>query len=573
MSLGRRIYFITGASGFIGRRLCTRLVAQGAEVRALVRSTEKVGSTLPGLILVAGDLGSPKTYASALSGSDVVIHLAGEAKFGNGPQFRQSNFLATTALLAAVKDQVPGLSRFVFVSTFGAVDRAPTDLCREPVDETYPSHPCTDYGRSKWEAEVAVRESSLPWCIVRPTPVVGAEMKLRSHLAVFVRSAMSGGLLSRFAFPGRFSFLHVDDLVEALILTSTHPEAVNRIFFAAGHPIALGQVFAWAAPNAVRVPLAWAADLLRPVMRWLPFQARALLYDALTASDAALQGLGWSPRHGPRESVEEVIQAERRRSDFYFPPAGLTLLTGAASGLGAALAVKLADMNRRLILVDKDEDGLAAMLSGHPAVVKRVVCDLSRDDELNRLLTSPIWGGEGIDEVFACAGFGARGPVTQLNGITQVNIFLVNLVSRVRLCHHAALVMTSRSFGRIVLISSSSAYQALPYMAAYAASNAALLSFGEALWGEMEGSGVEVLTVCPGGMSTRFQERAGVLVLPNERLDTPETVADAILLAVKRKQGPVLKVGIRSKGMDFIARLLPRRMRVRLWKRLMGMLR
>jgi short-subunit dehydrogenase len=132
--------------------------------------------------------------------------------------------------------------------------------------------------------------------------------------------------------------------------------------------------------------------------------------------------------------------------------------------------------------------------------------------------------------------------------------------------------MRQRQFGRIVLISSSSAFQPLPFMSLYAASNAALLSFGEALAAEVAPHGIEVLTVCPGGMQTAFQKRAGVRELATERLMPAEAVAEHVL-SVLGKGRVVLMPSVRSKAMALLARVLPRKVSLALWERLMNRLR
>ena len=115
------------------------------------------------------------------------------------------------------------MRRFVFVSTIGAVDRAPADAGTAPLDEDAPLHPSSDYGRSKGRAEQLVRESGLPFAIVRPALVVGGDMRPDSHFAVFTRAAVRRAPLARFAWPGRFSGVHVDDLPAALELCTPRP--------------------------------------------------------------------------------------------------------------------------------------------------------------------------------------------------------------------------------------------------------------------------------------------------------------------------------------------------------------
>lgn len=246
------------------------------------------------------------------------------------------------------------------------------------------------------------------------------------------------------------------------------------------------------------------------------------------------------------------------------------MVTGAASGLGKAMAEQLHERGRRLVLVDKDETGLGRVLPNVDAV--RIVCDLSSSKGLEPLLEHEVWADQGVDELYACAGFGARGLAKDVGAELQAAVIDVNLTARLRLALRAVSYMAPRKFGRIVFVSSSSAYQPLPYMTAYAASNAGLLSLGEGLYSEFADEGVEVLTICPGGMSTGFQQSAGVKVLPNEKLDTPEKVAKITLDALGDDRC-TLMVGLRSKAMSYVARLLPRKINLALWERLMRSMR
>src|SRR4029079_19301405 len=97
--------------------------------------------------------------------------------------------------------------------------------------------------------------------------------------------------------------------------------------------------------------------------------------------------------------------------------------------------------------------------------------------------------------------------------------------------------LTQRHFGRIVLVSSSSAFQPLPEFASYGAASAGLRAVGQTLSSELEDSGVHVLTVVPGGMDTKFQAAAGVRRLEGERLLPPEGGAHSMRGAHAREPG------------------------------------
>jgi short-subunit dehydrogenase len=155
---------------------------------------------------------------------------------------------------------------------------------------------------------------------------------------------------------------------------------------------------------------------------------------------------------------------------------------------------------------------------------------------------------------------------------SHLKMFHVNVLARLALVCHVMTGMQQRHFGRVVLISSSSAFQPLPYMATYAATNSALLSLGDAWAQEVVQQGVHVMTVCPGGMHTNFQRNAGVREIEGERLMTPEEVADQIITGLKKRRMTLI-VSFRSFGMAMLARLLPRKVSVYLWYQLMEKMR
>jgi len=523
-----------------------------------------------GFEVIQGTLANAEAYRDRLHGCDYVVHLAGNPRMGNGQSYALDNVEGTRALVDALAGSST-LKRFVFVSTIGAVDRAPQDDCSLALTEQSPPHPTSDYGRSKLAAERLVAESGFPFSIIRPAMVVGAEMRQDSHIAVIARAALAGRLLAKFRWPGRLSVVHVDDLVAALILAAESDQASGRTFFAAGGEMRLSDLFELAAPGQARVPLAPIAAVLRPLARWLPFAVKVLLYRALTADDGPLRELGWRPRTDWRDSVADVVARERTRLNPSVCPLGRTVVTGAASGLGRALAEALYDRGRSLLLIDRDAEGLARTLSSRRGV-ERVLCDLSDYEAVEALLQSDSWRREPIAELFSCAGVGLRGPVAALARDRQADLFRVNVVARLQLAQAAAQSMRQQQFGRIVLISSSSAFQALPFMAAYAASNAAVLLFGEALAAEIDSQGIEVLTVCPGGMHTNFQRTAGVRERAGERLSDPRDVAKVIIGALGTGKW-VIFPSVRASAMALAARLLPRRVSVLLWRRLMAELR
>jgi short-subunit dehydrogenase len=106
------------------------------------------------------------------------------------------------------------------------------------------------------------------------------------------------------------------------------------------------------------------------------------------------------------------------------------------------------------------------------------------------------------------AGFGVGGPFAERPLDRQLAMVRVNVVAAVALTGAFLPRMVARREGAIVNVASTAGFQPMPYLAAYAASKAFVVSFGEALWAEARASGVGVVTVCPGPVATRFEEHA-----------------------------------------------------------------
>lgn len=564
------IYFVTGAAGFVGRHLCHRLIDSGVVVHALVRCHEHMLEQM-GVKLWIGDLWDEELLQSAMAGAGFVVHCAGDAAFGNGPHYHAANVELTQHVIEVARRCREPLQRFVHVSTIGAIDRSRRDDCRQALNEDSPAFPVSDYGRSKLDVEKIVAESGLPYAIVRPAMVVGDDMRFDSHFAVFARHALAGSPLAWMAWPGQFSVVHVDDLVRAIQVLATHELAAGKVFFCAGETLALNAFLDMCRPRPFRIGLSWIKPALRPVFAWVPFSLKAMLFPVLVASDARLRALGWAPEHSLASALAGVIERERARLDPLLPPGGQTVVTGAASGLGRALVSRLASRREQLLLIDRDAAGLAELAAAYPHCTTRVV-DLARDAEIESLLAAPEWNDCAITELYACAGIGLRGRMQDIPISGHLRMFQINVLARIALASHAIAGMQRRHFGRVVLISSSSAFQPLPYMATYAATNSALLSLGEAWSEEVAQQGVHVMTVCPGGMHTNFQRTAGVKEIEGERLMTPEAVADLIVTRLAKRRMTLI-VSFRSFAMAMLARLLPRKVSVRLWHSLMERMR
>jgi len=217
---------VTGGTGFIGRHLVARLVAQGRAVRCLVRRSSPIaGLPRAGLELAYGDLVSGEGLAEALRGVDTVIHLAGVTKARTASGYYAGNARATANLVRAAGD----VGWFVHVSSMAAAGPSAAGC---PLVEDAAPHPVSHYGRSKLAAEEALRESPL-WeraAIVRPPVVYGPGDK---DVFQVIRTAARGWMLQIGKAERRFSHVYVEDLAEGLLAAADRRETGGRIWYVA----------------------------------------------------------------------------------------------------------------------------------------------------------------------------------------------------------------------------------------------------------------------------------------------------------------------------------------------------
>jgi 2-alkyl-3-oxoalkanoate reductase len=215
---------VTGAAGFLGVALARALRDRGDSVRALVRRPSDALAAL-GAEVAVGDATDAGAMLAAVTGCDVVFHLAGVRRATDAAEFMRVNAESTRVALEACRVAAPGLSRFVLAGSLAA-----TGPSREPLREDAPHAPVEAYGRSKAEAErIALSFADrVPVAIARPPRIMGPGD--RENL-LFFRIAAAGFALSFGDRP--LSWIDVDDCARGFLLLAEHPAARGEVFFLA----------------------------------------------------------------------------------------------------------------------------------------------------------------------------------------------------------------------------------------------------------------------------------------------------------------------------------------------------
>jgi uncharacterized protein len=190
--------------------------------------------------------------------------------------------------------------------------------------------------------------------------------------------------------------------------------------------------------------------------------------------------------------------------------AALTIITGASSGIGAALAHEAARAGRNLVLVARSAEGLAKVADaiaaeGHRRPETRAL-DLAVAGAADRLADEIAKHGHAVFELVNNAGYGLVGSVIAHSRADELGIVDLNVRALTDLTlKFLPEIIAAR--GGILNIASTAAFQPGPYAAIYYASKSYVLSFSEALAYELRRR-VRVTALCPGPVPTNFQERA-----------------------------------------------------------------
>ncbi|HKV35326.1 MAG TPA: SDR family oxidoreductase [Pyrinomonadaceae bacterium] len=221
-----------------------------------------------------------------------------------------------------------------------------------------------------------------------------------------------------------------------------------------------------------------------------------------------------------------------------------TLITGASSGIGAAFARKLAKRGRNVLLVARSEDKLIALCNeiGRTSGIRAqyVAMDLTEADASGRLFEETKKRDLEIDMLVNNAGFGSMGDFERQDRASELEMIDLNVKSLVDLTYRFLGPMRERHQGMIINVASTAAFQAVPYMATYAATKAFVLSFSQALWEENRLYGVHVLALCPGVTDTNFFAASKIDRPPMRTVQTPEEVVDAALRGMARGKSVVV---------------------------------
>jgi len=311
---------ITGANGFIGRRLLT------PHDQGLVRQISKLSN------VVYGDLLDPSSLKAACQGCETIFHCAGYAHAftSSDPDAHwRINFEGTRNLVLAAGNA--GVKRFVFLSSVKAM----ADPNGDCVDENWPGEPNTQYGKAKRAAEDAVLEGGLKYSMhvvnLRLAMVYGRGG--RGNLERMARLIRTGWFPPLPETGNRRSLVHVDDVVAAMHLVADAPLANGKTYIVADSSAYSGREIyeairaclnettghslgkrSWKIPAGLLRAGGTLGDILETALRRsLPLNSEAIsrLLDSACYCPAKIEReLGWRAQMSFHEGLREMLNNE-----------------------------------------------------------------------------------------------------------------------------------------------------------------------------------------------------------------------------------------------------------------------
>ena len=298
---------ITGATGFIGRRLCQAADDKGLRVRMALRRDDGQGG------VVVGDLGSDTDWSSALEGVDAIVHLAARVHVmdeeAEDPlaEFRKVNVDGTLNLARQAAEA--GVKQFVFISSIGV--NGNQSVRQFTADD--PPNPVEPYAVSKLEAEEGLRqvekETGLEVAVIRPTLVYGPNAP--GNFGRLVRLVQKGFPLPLGLVNNKRSLVALDNLVDLILTCVHHPAAAGETFLVSdGEDLSTPELIRKIAramgkkPRFVPVPLA----MLRLGGRIMGKSAEVerLVGSLQVDIGHTCETLGWKPVVSADEAIEKI---------------------------------------------------------------------------------------------------------------------------------------------------------------------------------------------------------------------------------------------------------------------------
>jgi dTDP-glucose 4,6-dehydratase len=313
---------VTGAGGFIGSHLTERLVALGAETRALVRynSASSHGwldnsSVKDSIEIISGDICDGPNVRSALRGIDIVFHLAAlisvTYSYENPDAFVKTNVEGTVNVFQGALDAGVGLVIHTSSSeVYGSARYT-------PIDEAHPLQGQSPYAASKIGADKMAesfhRSMELPVAVIRPFNTYGPRQSARAVIPAIITQALTQPTVRLGSLTPIRDFNYVSDTVEGYIRMAESPRAIGEVInLGSGREISIGDL-----ADTILKLVGKEATVEHEGQRMRPKDSEV---DRLLADNSkAREIIGWEPQYTLKQGLTEVINWIENNLDHFQP--------------------------------------------------------------------------------------------------------------------------------------------------------------------------------------------------------------------------------------------------------------
>lgn len=245
------------------------------------------------------------------------------------------------------------------------------------------------------------------------------------------------------------------------------------------------------------------------------------------------------------------------------PSRPVVAITGASAGIGRATAIRLARTGSPVVVSARRPDRLAAVVRDIEALDGRasaVVADVTRPEDMSRLVQATIERFGRLDVMICNAGFGVEGTTDEVAAGQMRQLLEINYLGTFHAVRAALPVFRQQGSGHLIIVSSIVGKRGVPYMGAYAATKFAQVGLAECLRAELAGSGIHVSVVFPVSTETEFMAVMGRVSGSASRAigprQTAEQVADAIARGVARPR-PEIYPYRKARGLVLLNAIAP----------------
>ena len=371
-------YFITGATGFIGKSFMSKLyLALEPDDRCFILVRKEAQFDDNRITRLFGSLEEITKFKDEIQQCDYFFHIAANPSFGSDIDYDSVNYKPTVQIVDILKNS-KSLKKFIFISTIGAVDRRKDDDCSKSLTVKSLPNPRSQYGKSKLKSETYILNSGIPYIIIRPTWVYGKDMRTSSHINKFISMVFENSPVSHLNFPGKVSLIHIDDLCEAIVRCINNDKVINKIYFAGTEALSIGNIFRIIYSKvrnkeAGQIQIPGFHFLFKNLHHKLPITVSNLFLDYLCAEDRDFKSdFQLGKTRDFRKYIDDAISTNKHN--------GYWVITGANSGIGHELSRKLDALNKKLLLIDKNTDNLASF--NNQLIFKADLGDYNKVEEL-----------------------------------------------------------------------------------------------------------------------------------------------------------------------------------------------